>query len=425
MWCLFRGRADQIIFSALAAAVIVGQLFLGFEIITVRLHFVVVSVLQAFLATLSFTGFISLSGLFFLGQLVDRPRVPRVEASEAVTAIVPVYRDANVLSTSVTSLVASSHPVDVTVVCEPGDRPSIDEAERLAASFDAVSVLENTRYPGSKAGAINYAVEQTDAAYIGVFDADERVHPAFVEHAAARLEDVEIVQGRTVPRPDGLLESLAYYESVLLSYVGRRLLYAVTGFRMAASRAVLFRRDAFDAVGGYDPAMLTEDYYFGYQCYTAGLSVREQLHFPSTIESAHTVTDWWGQRKRWMRGYMQVLHRLAVDATTPRSYRSLLAVAICGSSVIGGVMLLSLPAKFLVLLGIGAGRLLAVPLGAVIAVAAAVRYLDYRRGTLDGMGLSWLLSPLLFPLYGFAAIKAVVEYTVEGAGEWYQVQKGS
>jgi cellulose synthase/poly-beta-1,6-N-acetylglucosamine synthase-like glycosyltransferase len=417
------------VFIISVGGVLIGQLLVGLETVTVRLNFfvvvLVVSVLQALLSAISFTGFMSLSGVLFCAQSITGSDTAPSDDPTPITAIVPVYQDAAVLSTSVESLLESNYPVRVVIVCEPDDRPSVQEANRLASLSDSVTVLENTRYPGTKAGAINYAVESTDTLYIGVFDADERVDPTFLEHAAAGLDDADIVQGRTVPRPDGFLESMAYYESVLLSYVGRRMLYLLTGFRMAASRAVVFRREAFDAVGGYDESMLTEDYYFGYQCYTAGLSVRELLAAPSTIEGAHTVTDWWGQRKRWLRGYMQVLHRLIGDATPPRTYRDVLAIGICGSSVFGGVMLISLLSKFLVLLLVGAGSFAAVPVAVVTGISGIVRYLDYRRGTLGRPGIGWLAAPLLFPLYGFAAIKAVVEYLIDGAGNWYQVQKHS
>lgn len=420
---------DRMVFAGFVCVVLFGQLLVGLEIITVRLDLfavvLIVSMLQALLSALSFTGLMSVSGLLFLFQSSTRPHTETNNGATPVTAIVPVYKDASVLSTSVESLLESTHPVRVRIVCEPDDGPSIREANRLASLFEKVTVLENTRYPGTKAGAINYAVETSDTPYIGVFDADERVDPAFLEYAVAGLSEADVVQGRTVPRPDGVLESMAYYESVLLSYVGRRLLYILTGFRMAASRAVVFRRDAFDTVGGYDERMLTEDYYFGYQCYTADLSVQELLVAPSTIEGAHTVTDWWGQRKRWLRGYMQVLHRLVADATPPRTYRDILGIGICASSVFGGIMLISLLSKFLVLLVVGAGSFAVLPIAVVIGLSGTVRYLDYRRGTLDRLGFNWLVAPLLFPLYGFAAVKAVVEYGIDGAGEWYRVQKHS
>lgn len=137
--------------------------------------------------------------------------------------------------------------------CEPDDDASRRRARTLASAFENVTCLVNIRYPGTKAGAINYAAEVTGTDLLGVFDADESVDPRFVGAAVERLEEADVVQGRTVPRPDWIVESLADYESVLLSYTGRRLLYLRTGFRLAARRAVVVRRAALEATGGYDP----------------------------------------------------------------------------------------------------------------------------------------------------------------------------
>lgn len=93
------------------------------------------------------------------------------------------------------------------------------------------------------------AAEQTESEYLAVFDADERVHEPIIRRAVALLDEYDIVQGRTIPEPRGPIEEMAYYESVLLSYVSRRLLYLLTRFRMASSRAVVMRRQASSVSG--------------------------------------------------------------------------------------------------------------------------------------------------------------------------------
>lgn len=445
-WRQIRRWLDRVGFVALSTGVFAVTALTGFEPVNVRLDLVVVifavEVLQAFLSSVAFAGFLVVSGLLFVHRLLGEPDplaaaesappvtdgtggtdlLARVEP-DPVTAIVPVYRDADVLDRSVSTLLESRHPVRVAVVCEPDDAASRRRARTLASAFENVTCLVNTRYPGTKAGAINYAAEVTGTDLLGVFDADESVDPRFVGAAVELLEEADVVQGRTVPRPDGIVESLAYYESVLLSYTGRRLLYLLTGFRMAASRAVVVRRSALEATGGYDPTMLTEDYYFAFQCYRSGCTVRELLRYPSTIEAAHTVTDWWGQRKRWMRGYAQVFHALVGGALRPRGYRDLLAAAICGNTLLGSILLISLLSKVLVLLLIGAGEFVLLPVVTVVTLSAGIRALDAWNGVVDGVGLAWLLSPLLFPLYGTVAAKALLEYLVGWKGDWYQVAK--
>jgi cellulose synthase/poly-beta-1,6-N-acetylglucosamine synthase-like glycosyltransferase len=381
--------------------------------------------LQAVISAVAFAGFILVSTLAFGWAFLRAPRVDPTVDGESVTAIVPVYGDADVLPRSVESLLdADYEDLTVVIVCESDDRASIRRAESYAER-ESVQCLVNDRYPGTKAGAINYAAEETDSDHVAVFDADEVVDPNFVGTAVSKLETSDVVQGRTVPEPSGIVEELAYYESVLLSYVSRRLLYVFTDFRMASSRAVVMRRTAFERVGGYDTRMLTEDFDFSYQCYKARLDVVDELSAPSKIEAAHSLTDWWGQRKRWMTGYSQVLHKLLATMRPFSDYRNLASTAICAATVLGSLFMLSILSTFLVLFLAGAQVMFLLPVAVIVAATASVRALDVRAGTVDHVGWEWLTVPAIFPLYSLTAIKAVIEYLVSWDGQWYSVEKGT
>ncbi|MFB6087564.1 MAG: glycosyltransferase family 2 protein, partial [Haloarculaceae archaeon] len=195
-----------------------------------------VAFLQAEFALLNFAGFLVLSALALGVQVARRdPPTDRPETGPDVAAIVPVYRDADTVHRSVKSLVSAAYDdLHVYVVCEPDDDASIARARELEGHHDGVTALVNEN-PGSKAGAVNYAADVTDTEYLAVFDADELVHPEFVPAALAELREADVVQGRTIPEPDGFVETAAYYESVILGELTDRLVSVVTGFRLAAS----------------------------------------------------------------------------------------------------------------------------------------------------------------------------------------------
>lgn len=426
---VLRRWLDRIGFVGVSSGVFLWGFVQGHYALTVRFEFafavLVVVLLQAVISSLLFSGFMSVSTLAFLWSLRRDPSQESATGGESVTAIVPVYDDAGVLHRSVESLLASNYEdLSVCIVCEPDDEASRRRAADLA-DRDGVSSLVNDRYPGSKAGAINYAIEATDSDHVAVFDADELVDPSFVGEAVADLADHDVVQGRTVPQPTGLVEELAYYESVLLSYVARRALYLVTDFRMAASRAVVMRRDAIESIGGYDTEMLTEDFDFAYRCYTHRLDVSENLSSPSRIEAVHSLTDWWGQRKRWMTGYAQTLHKLVANLRPVTNYRNLLAAAICASTVVGSLLMLSLLSKFVVLFLVGAETLFLLPIMVVMGASALLRVHDWRTGAVDSLGWAWIVVPAVVPLYSLTAIKAVLEYVFSWDGAWYSVEKGT
>jgi len=149
--------------------------------------------------------------------------------------------------------------------------------------------------------------------------------------------------------------------------------------------------------------------------------VREQFAHPSRVTAARTPRDWWGQRKRWLTGYAQVLHRRlgALEA----SRRSVFALAICAGSVLGNLLILSMAAKVAVLVAVDAAAWVAAPLAALAVVGIAARWYDARAGHLEGFDLGWALTPAVLVCYSLVGIVATVEYVTTWDGEWYSVDK--
>ncbi|ELZ30243.1 family 2 glycosyl transferase [Halosimplex carlsbadense 2-9-1] len=423
----FRRWLDRTCFALATLAVVTVGFVQGRIAVTIPLLFVGiggVTVLNATVACLSFAATLLSSGAVFVTEVLrERRRGPYPASGPEIAAIVPSYGDAGALHRSVESLLAADYgDLSVYVVCEPGDESTLSVARSLAERR-RVTCLVNDRDPGSKAAAVNCAVDHTDAPYVGVFDADERVHPTFVPAAAAGLADHEAVQGRTVPRPDGLLEAVTYYESVVLGYLSHRLVALLTDFDMVASNALVVRRSTYERVGGYDPRMLTEDFDFAFRCYEDGVSVQSSFAYPSEIEGAHTLRDWWGQRKRWMTGYAQVFHRRLGRLHPIARPRSVASLVFCGGAILGNFVVLSLVPQAVVLAVGGGPAVLAATLGTLAGICLGVRLLDRRVGVVDSVGLGWLLVPFVLPFYSLAAIKGIVEYPISWRGEWFRVEK--
>jgi hypothetical protein len=252
-----------------------------------------------------FTAFVLGTGAYVLWGVWRGHPDARLEDGPDIDAIVPAYRDAAVVDRCVESLLESDYDsVAVRVVVEPDDPRTRDRAEALATTHDAVTCLVNGN-PGSKAGAINHAVAESDADYVAVFDADEAVAPGFLPAAMAELvTGAAVFQGRRVPRPDGVVETLAYCERIVVQtgYAAGELF----GFTHCQSSSTAFTRAAFETVDGYDDK-LTEDIDFSHKCHRAGLDVTRRRDVANTMEAPHTLRDLWGQRKRWRIGHVEVV----------------------------------------------------------------------------------------------------------------------
>lgn len=419
---------DKTVFGGLVLALFGAGFYQGIQQFAVQLDIAFLALklvwIDAAFAALGFTATVLVFGVLSLWTL-SRESLPEPATDGGdVTAIVPVYQDANVLHKSVESLKQCGYDhLSICIVCEPDDLESIEAAQQYA-SDDNVTYLVNNRYPGSKAGAINYAAEETDDPYIAVFDADHKVEQQFIGQAVALLQDHEIVQGRGLMNPSGIIESLSYYENTLL--IGSmQLLSVVCNFEWAGSTSIVMRTTTFEEVGGYDTDVVTEDYEFAHRCYRNGVDVKRIMTATSVGEPPHTLQDFWHQRKRWILGQFQVLQLLVKNLfSSPLQFRNLLSCTISLSTALGGLFLLMLLPKMVILAALGAFPLLTIPIGALIAFAFLFRTFDTFRGPLQRIGYTWMLAPVAILLFSVVTAKTVPEYVFTWNGDWYHVQKG-
>lgn len=354
----------------------------------------------------------------------DASRV--VSEGRTVEAIVPVYRDADVMDHSVECLADSRYAdLTITIVPEPNDEASRERARELTETHDRVRTLVNDQRQGSKAGALNHAIEHSDADVIALFDADQKPHPKLIPHAMAYLDSADIARVRAIPDPSsGIVESVAYYEYLLLYFLPQKLVRFLVGLNMAGTRSILLERSVFDEVGLFQEDTLTEDLDFAHRCHQAGLTNRELLYYPTMEAPAHTLRDWWGQRLRWMTGSVEVGHGQLGN------WRSLLdrevlgsLVTVLGTYAAGILMAVALPKLVLGLalhpITVGAG------LAGLYAVPVATRLVDNRTADMDGLGVGWLLLPLALTLYGLVIVQAVLSYVLGLDREWYSVEKSA
>ncbi|MEF8780828.1 MAG: glycosyltransferase family 2 protein [Haloferacaceae archaeon] len=426
MFGVLRGVAERIGYGIAVVAVLAVGLYQGIQTETVTLDLpgliVRIATVEAVPATLAFTVAVLVSGAM-LAHEVYRESGPdeRVLEGPRVAAIVPVYRDADVIPESVETLLASNYRnLEVVIVGEPDDEPTLSVARGHASHPDVRAIVN--RYPGSKAGAINDAVERVDADYVAAFDVDERIDPDFVPTAMYHLTDggQDVFQARRVPRVTGPVEALAYCER-LLFHAGYKLVEPL-GFTYCRSSSTAFTREAFEAVDGLD-YLLTEDIDFAHKCYREGLAVRQSRNLTNEMEAPHTLRDLWGQRKRWRLGHIEVLFKALRGGYERGGLRGKLSTARIVSSLAASVFLVALAAKIALLLVLDLEAFFLLPFVAIGLAVAPVLYRDYEAGHVVDLTPALLLVPLVYPGFGLLTLRCGFEYLLSWNGEWYQVEK--
>ncbi|SFC29495.1 Glycosyltransferase, catalytic subunit of cellulose synthase and poly-beta-1,6-N-acetylglucosamine synthase [Halobiforma haloterrestris] len=394
------------------------------EAISLDLHWLIVRVvtIDAVAATVVFSVLVTVSGVMLTYEVYgERDPDERVLDGPRVAAIVPAYQDANVIGESVETLLASNYRnLEIAIVGEPNDEPTVSAA-REYARHPNVQVLINGD-PGSKAGAINDAVERLDAEYFAAFDVDERIDPDFIPSAMYHLteESVDVFQARRVPRVTGPVEALAYCER-LLFHAGYKLVEPL-GFTYCRSSSSAFTREAFETVNGLDE-LLTEDIDFAHKCFRADLSVRQSRNITNEMEAPHALGDLWGQRKRWRLGHIEVLFKAITGGYDRGGLRGKMSTLRIFSSLAASVFLVALAAKVLVLLVLDLELFFLLPFVAISLTIVPVLTHDVRQGHVAELTPALMLVPLVYPGFGLLTIRCAFEYFLSWDGEWYQVDK--
>jgi len=423
---VLRHLGDYGLFAALVASLLFLGFVqgLGFSSVAVTVFGVAFGLvwMDAAAAALFFSAFLVVSAAARIPDICGSGGGWELNGPE-VAAVVPVYRDEEVLSRCVRSLVESNYRnLEVLIVAEKRDMGSVQQARLLSSENENVRFALNTSNPGSKAGAVNHGVEQTDSPLVAVFDADQVVPPDFLPRAVAEVSECDVVQGRTVPQLSGLVESFSYYES-LVFWLGSAVFNRL-GFRMALSRSTVMHRSVFENMDGYSSDTVTEDVDFGHRCIRSGVEVGRVRQPACFMEAPHTVRDLWRQKRRWVKGSLQVfVKNLRALVRNPSEHRRLISIAFLGGAVLGNAFIITMVPKILLLVLFGDWAAGLVPFLAVSAVSLVYRSVDAVRGVVDGVGAAWILSPFVYLLYGFLSAKAFTEFLTTWSGQWHRVSE--
>jgi cellulose synthase/poly-beta-1,6-N-acetylglucosamine synthase-like glycosyltransferase len=393
--------------------------------------YVNVVIVEALSSVLGFSLFILFCSLLAVIQIFYQGRSLSTSEGLSVVAVVPTYLDSHALERSVPSLVDLDYDgLKVVPVCEEDDEEGVEKCRDLSERFESVDFEVNDSYPGTKAGAVNCAAEKTDSDVLAVFDADQEVQEGFLRTSVGLIENgYDVVQSRIVPRPDGFLETLCYCETLFMYVIPERLADFLTRYKVAGSRGVAVSRSVFEDMDGYDADFITEDMDFTLRCYEQGRKVKPLLSEACTEEAPHNLRDYWGQRKRWVKGHIEVFLSRLIRFGKYRDVPHLKSAVLSGFMPIGWFFLLFLVSKFLLLILLGLDLFAVIGLANMILISMAFRiydqrYLGGKRPSIKSL-INILGAPLVFPLYGTVAVKSLFEYLFREGSSWYRVDKDS
>ena len=235
-------------------------------------------------------------------------------AAHSFTLLVPGRHEEEVMGATLDRLAQQDHP-DFEIIAIVGhDDPGTERVAREAAARhpDIIRVVVDDSEPKNKPKALNLALQTSRGEVVGVFDAEDEVHPRLLTLVDSKFTETQadVVQGGV--QLMNFRSSWWSLRNVLEYYFwfrSRLHFHAKAKFIPLGGNTVFARREWLDWSEGWDASCLAEDCELGVRLSSAGAKV-VVAYSPEVVtreETPGTFVSLLKQRTRWNQGFMQVL----------------------------------------------------------------------------------------------------------------------
>ncbi len=303
------------------------QVGLIFGLLTIFMTGFVFKPLETAVVTVSILSFIYLVDVFFnlfviLKSLHMPPEIAVGEDELSLlefhkfpiyTILCPLYKEAHVLPQFVEAMSKMDWPaerLEIMLLLEEDDQVTIDAARamKLPKNFHIVVVPDSK--PKTKPKACNYGLGMAKGNFIVVYDAEDQPDPRQLKQAyfafMSSEKKVVCLQAKlNYYNPShNLLTRLFTAEYSLWFDVILPGLQSINTSIPLGGTSNHFRTNDLRELEGWDPFNVTEDCDLGARIFQAGY--KTAIIDSTTLEEANSdVKNWFRQRSRWLKGYMQ------------------------------------------------------------------------------------------------------------------------
>ncbi|MGW3356604.1 glycosyltransferase [Streptomyces bungoensis] len=233
--------------------------------------------------------------------------------TEPVSVLVPAYNEAKCIESTVRSLMASEHPIEVIVV----DDGSTDGTARIVESMGLPGVRVVRQLNAGKPAALNRGLANARYDLVVMMDGDTVFEPSTVRELVQPFGDPRVgaVAGNAkVGNRDSLIGAWQHIEYVMGFNLDRRMYDLLRCMPTIPGAVGAFRRSALERVGGMSDDTLAEDTDITMAIHRDGWRVVYAERARAWTEAPESVQQLWSQRYRWSYGTMQAIwkHRRAV-----------------------------------------------------------------------------------------------------------------
>ncbi|CAM5598123.1 Cellulose synthase/poly-beta-1,6-N-acetylglucosamine synthase-like glycosyltransferase/peptidoglycan/xylan/chitin deacetylase (PgdA/CDA1 family) OS=Streptomyces albaduncus OX=68172 GN=FHS32_000032 PE=4 SV=1 [Streptomyces griseoloalbus] len=226
--------------------------------------------------------------------------------TQPVTVLVPAYNEAKCIENTVTSLMASDHPIEVLVI----DDGSTDGTARIVEAMGLPNVRVIRQLNAGKPAALNRGLANARHDIVVMMDGDTVFEPSTVRELVQPFADPKVgaVAGNAkVGNKDSLIGAWQHIEYVMGFNLDRRMYDILRCMPTIPGAVGAFRKSALEPIGGMSDDTLAEDTDVTMALHRAGWRVVYAENARAWTEAPETVQQLWSQRYRWSYGTMQAI----------------------------------------------------------------------------------------------------------------------
>lgn len=233
-----------------------------------------------------------------------------------VTVLVPAHNEAMVIERTVHALCRQSYAKDrfeVIVVNDGSTDRTGEIVEGLRERYPQLSCHDVPVGEGGKGKSrtLNVGLKKARGELIAVFDADNTPEPSCLGLLVATLQsDTRLVavnaKVRTRNRDASWLTRFINLEFIYFQWLFQGGRWSWFGLSMLMGTGYVIRREALDALGGFDEKSLVDDTEMSLRIFRGNRRIRWVPYAVTWEQEPETLGVWLRQRTRWTQGNLSV-----------------------------------------------------------------------------------------------------------------------
>ena len=255
--------------------------------------------------------FLSLHILIYTQNRKQIYETIKPDKTRSLSIVIPCFNEEKSIGKNIEAFLSSDYKglKKIIVVDDCSTDNSYKIIKQYAKKYPRVMVLRTPKNTGRAAGPKNFGARFVKTELIGFSDADSIPNKDAITKMVGYFNDSNMgaVTSRVfVDNPKNYLTRIQAIEYKIIAFT-RKLLGFLDSIYVTNGPLSIYRKNAYDEVGGFDMKNLTEDIEITWHFVSKGWKV--QMSIPSIVRSSPptTVKTWFKQRIRWNVGGIQTV----------------------------------------------------------------------------------------------------------------------